>query len=84
MGFFLLFFKTLKSNVEFDSIDIVIQYKNKKLQPQQRLLEPKLANLSGQLNIILTQNKSVNESLSLEICFDKNTDIKFQIQDEKV
>ena len=53
------------------------------MQPQQRLIELKLVNLSGQLNIILSQNKS-NQSFNLEITFDKTADIKFNIQDEKV
>ena len=75
--------QTLKSNIEFSSIEITLQYKNKKMQPQQRLIELKLVNLSGQLNIILSQNKS-NQSFNLEITFDKTADIKFNIQDEKV
>jgi hypothetical protein len=53
------------------------------MQPQQRLIELKLVDLSGQLNIILSQNKS-NQSFILDISFDKNVDIKFHLQDEKV
>jgi hypothetical protein len=60
-----------------------MQYKNKKMQPQQRLLDLKLLNLSGQLVILLSQNK-LNESFSLDINFDKSVDVKYQVQDEKV
>ncbi len=53
------------------------------MQPQQRLLDLKLLNLSGQLVILLSQNK-LNESFSLDINFDKSVDVKYQVQDEKV